>query len=449
MMGVMSRFLVCTHPITGHVNPAIEIARKLVERGHEVRIYTGKKFKAKVETAGTTFQPMVKAYDYDDSDYDKAFPGRSALKGINQIKFDFTEVFIRRAPEQVADLREIFKTWTPDVVLGDPGFAGARFLYELGEIKAFAVFNISVLGLPSKDVPPFGLGMLPDYSPIGKLKNKTLSFMASNVVFKDVNAALKEERGKFGLKPTPFSPIFSEMLYLQPSIPAIEYPRSDLPPSAHFIGALIPQFKGEFNPPEWWHEVTNATKPVVLVTQGTVATNADELITPALQALANEDVLVVATTGGKALNGPLPANARVASFIPFNQLMPHISAMLTNGGYGGVTIALANGVPVVAGGTTEDKPEVGNRVAYAGAGINLKTNTPTPDQIRDAVKQVLSDASYRNKARQLQAEYARHDAPAEAAMLLEKLAATRQPVLNAEALFAPAALMGKAALLTH
>lgn len=41
----------------------------------------------------------------------------------------------------------------------DPAFAGARFLYELGEIGSFAMFNISVLGLPSKDVPLFGLGM--------------------------------------------------------------------------------------------------------------------------------------------------------------------------------------------------------------------------------------------------------------------------------------------------
>ncbi|BCX04978.1 MAG: glycosyl transferase [Candidatus Roseilinea sp.] len=442
----MARFLICTHPITGHVNPAIEIVRKLVERGHEVRVYTGQKFKAKVEAAGVTFQPMVKAYDYDDSDYDKAFPGRAALKGINQIKFDFTEVFVRRAPEQVADLRAIFQTWTPDVVLCDPAFAGARFLYELGEIEAFAVFNISVLGLPSKDVPPFGLGLLPDYSPIGMLKNKALAFMASNVVFKEVNAALKEERAKFGLKPEPFSPVYSDMLYLQPSVPAIEYPRTDLIPSAHFIGALIPQFKGEFEPPVWWDEVTGATKPVVLVTQGTVATNAEELILPALQALAHEDVLVVATTGGKALAGPVPANARVAPFIPFNRLMPHVRVMVTNGGYGGVTIALANGVPVVCGGTTEDKPEVGNRVAYAGVGINLKTNTPLPEQIRAAVKQVLDDSTFRDKAKRLQAEYARHDGPTEAAVLLEKLATTKQPVLNAQPPFATAACAGKATL---
>jgi MGT family glycosyltransferase len=428
----MARFLICTHPITGHVNPPLEIARVLVERGHEVRFYTGKKFKAKVEATGAQFAPMVRAYDYDDSDYDAAFPGRSSLKGINQIKSDFKHIFIEPGPDQAEDLREILRAWPVDAVLSDPAFVGASILHEKGEITSWAVFNISVLGLPSKDVPPFGLGMLPDYSPLGKVKNRVLTFMANKVVFKDVNAFLRQTMAKVDLPPRMFAPLASAMLYLQPSVPAIEYPRSDLIPSAHFIGPVLPQFKGEFDPPAWWDDVVNAKKPVVLVTQGTVATDASELIGPTLRALANEDVLVVAATGGKDLVETPPANARVARFIPFNQLMPHTAAMVTNGGYGGVMFALASGVPVICAGTTEDKPEVGNRMAYTGVGVNLKTNRPNEAQVRDAVKKVLGDAQYRANARRAQAELARHDGPAEAAALLERLAATGQPVLRKE-----------------
>lgn len=426
----MARFLICTHPITGHVNPPLEIARTLVERGHEVRFYTGKKFQAKIEATGAQYAPMKRAYDYDDNDYDTAFPGRSKLQGINQIKFDFKRVFIEPGPDQAEDLRELLREWPADAVLSDPGFVGTLILHEKEELPRWAVFNISVLGLPSKDVPPFGLGMLPDYSPLGTVKNRALSFMANKVVFKDVNAFLGQTLAKVDLPPRPFAPVSSPMLYLQPSVPAIEYPRSDLIPSAHFIGPVLPQFKGEFDPPAWWGDVTSATKPVVLVTQGTVATDASEVILPTLRALANEDVLVVATTGGKDLDEAPPANARVARFVPFNQLMPHAAAMVTNGGYGGVMFALANGVPVICAGTTEDKPEVGNRMAYTGVGVNLKTNRPTEAQVRDAVKKVLTDAHYRANARRIQAEMARHDGPAEAATLLERLATTGRPVLR-------------------
>ena len=441
----MSRFLICTHPITGHVNPPLEIARALVERGHEVRFYTGKKFRAKVEATGAGFAPMTHAHDYDDSDYDAAFPGRAKLQGINQIKFDFKHLFIEPGPDQAEDVRALLREWPADAVLSDPGFVGTKILFDKGELASWAVFNVTVLGLPSKDVPPFGLGMLPNYSPLGKVKNRLLNVIGNKIVFKDVNAFLHQTLAKVGLPPEPFAPFPSPMLYLQPSVPAIEYPRSDLVPSAHFIGPVLPQFKGEFATPAWWDEIVNARKPVVLVTQGTVATDASELILPTLRALAHEDVLVVAATGGKDLDAAPPANARVARFIPFNQVMPHAAALVTNGGYGGVMFALAHGLPVICAGTTEDKPEVGNRMAYSGVGINLKTNRPTEAQVRDAVKRVLGDAAYRANARQVQAELARHDGPAEAATLLERLAATGLPVLRQEtelAWAAPRALAG-------
>jgi UDP:flavonoid glycosyltransferase YjiC (YdhE family) len=55
--------------------------------------------------------------------------------------------------------------------------------------------------------------------------------------------------------------------------------------------------------------------------------------------------------------------------------------------------------------------------------------TPTPEQVHKAVKRVLSEPSYRQRVRQLQAELALHHAPAEAASLLERLADTQRPVV--------------------
>jgi MGT family glycosyltransferase len=315
-------------------------------------------------------------------------------------------------------------------VVSDPGFAGARVLYSLGEIKAWAVFNITVLGLSSRDVPPFGLGIMPSYSAMGRLKNRMLNFLATHIIFRDVNKFLHQNLAKVGLPPEAFAPMFSPMLYLQPTVPAFEYPRSDLQESVHFIGPVLPDLKGNFQTPAWWDEVDNTKKPIVLVTQGTIATNADELIEPTLRALANEDVLVIATVDPKILNIPVPANVRMEKFIPFDKLMPHVDAMVTNGGYGGVTLALAQGVPVICAGNTEDKSEVGNRAAYAGVGINLKTNRPTVAQVQTAVKTVLTDSRYKLNADYMKEDFARYDAPTDAALLIEKLVATQKPVLN-------------------
>jgi UDP:flavonoid glycosyltransferase YjiC (YdhE family) len=148
-----------------------------------------------------------------------------------------------------------------------------------------------------------------------------------------------------------------------------------------------------------------------------------------LEALAGEDVLVIAAGVTSEDLGDVPPNARVEAFIPFKPLLPHVDLYITNGGFGGVHYALANGVPIVCGGTTEDKPEICNRVAYSGVGINLKTDRPTPQRVQEAVKRVLSEPRYRQRARELQAELAQHDAPAEAATLLERLADTQRPVV--------------------
>ena len=68
--------------------------------------------------------------------------------------------------------------------------------------------------------------------------------------------------------------------------------------------------------------------------------------------------------------------------------------MVTNGGYGAVQRALATGVPLVVAGDTEDKPEVAARVAWSGAGIDLRTGTPTAKAVRNAVREVLGDGRY-------------------------------------------------------
>jgi UDP:flavonoid glycosyltransferase YjiC (YdhE family) len=165
---------------------------------------------------------------------------------------------------------------------------------------------------------------------------------------------------------------------------------------------------------------------VVLVTQGTVKVDPTFLLEPAIEALADDDVLVVGTTGGAdpseiLARHPGATNVRLEPFIPFADLLPHVDAVVTNGGYGGTQQALMHGIPVALAGVTEGKLEVCARVAWAGAGINLRTETPTPSQIGEAVRTLLAEPSYRSRAEELAARYAEHDAAAEAAALVEAL----------------------------
>jgi UDP:flavonoid glycosyltransferase YjiC (YdhE family) len=283
-------------------------------------------------------------------------------------------------------------------------------------------------------VAPFGLGLLPSASPLGRLRNRALRFLAPNVIFREVSQALAEQCADIGVAPRKFEgTVLSPHLFLQPTVEAFEYPRSDLPPQVHFIGALLLDRPAEFVVPSWWGELSAARCPVILVTQGTKDSAPGELVVPTLSGLVGDDVLLVAV----GVQDPdelgllsLAPNVRVERFIPFAPLLPYVDAYVTNGGFGGVQYALAHGVPIVVAGTTEDKPEIANRVAYAGAGINLRTSSPAPQQVADAVRTVLREPRYRAAAEAIQAELSRHDAPEEAATLLEQLAHTKAPVLR-------------------
>jgi UDP:flavonoid glycosyltransferase YjiC (YdhE family) len=81
---------------------------------------------------------------------------------------------------------------------------------------------------------------------------------------------------------------------------------------------------------------------------------------------------------------------------------------------------LAHGIPVIIAGATEDKMEVAARVEYTGAGINLRKQKPTPEEIKNAVKKIMSDPSYKLKAEELQKEFAKYDAPTVAVEMIEE-----------------------------
>ncbi|MFP5282087.1 MAG: glycosyltransferase [Actinomycetes bacterium] len=426
----MARFLFVTIPAQGHVAPLAQVATALVQRGHEVMWYTSSAFADTVTKTGAAHRPLLTPVDFGNGDLDRHFPERTRYRGLRRVVFDF-EVFARDAEGYVTDLRALVEEFRPDAVVTDPAVIAASVLSEVDGLPT-ATVNVTVLAVPSRDLAPFGLGLPPTSSWLGALRNRLLTALVDHVVFARPNGVYRRIARSHGWPVLPIRPRTGPWLFLHPSVESFEYPRSDLPPQIHFIGPLLP------TPPplerEVWQDELAAARAagrrVVLVTQGTVATDPDELITPTLAALADADLLVLVAGADPADLGPLPANARVQPFVPFGPLMPHVDAYVTNGGYGGVIIALASGVPVVVAGTTEDKAEVGGRVAYSGVGINLRTSNPLPQVVGQAVRTVLADPTYRQAAQCVAADLGAHDGPAEAAALLETLAATGAPVLR-------------------
>lgn len=434
------KFLVFTVSLAGHVNQMFSVVQELVKRGHSVRWYCGKNFQERIEASGAKYclpASVKSAVTTNDGtfDFDAYVLKTKNLKGIDNLKFS-VKIFLDLLPQQINDIKTILHEFPADIMLSDITFFGPSYFAEKEGIP-WAVLGTIPLHLSSRDTAPFGLGMHPNSSKLGQLQNRFMNWLANDIIFSDINALAKKKMLEVGLSPLK-KPFFDAdtikrfYVYLQPTTQAFEYPRSDLPPNVHFIGPLLPSPPKDFNPPSWWGDLKSG-RPIVLVSQGTVATDYEKLLIPAIKALADEDVLVIATTGGRPvdkINVKLPSNTRLEKFAPYFELMPHVDVMITNGGYGGTQFALSRGVPLIVAGNSEDKVEVAARVAWTGAGIDLKTDSPKPHQIRDAVKKILSDPRYKQKAQQIQTDFAKYNAPVKAADMLEELAAKKKPILR-------------------
>ncbi|GAA4580076.1 glycosyltransferase [Planotetraspora phitsanulokensis] len=402
----MAEIILAASPFHGHVAPILTVAADLIRRGHEVAVLTGTKFKKRTEAAGARFVPLPAEADIDEGQMDRDFPGRGQLPpGPAQLGFDVKHVFGDPVPAQYDALRSLLAEFPATAVISDALFIGALPLSLAAERRSRP--TTVALGV-SPTFPATGWG--PEVE-VDAQRHLGELFRSVGVTLPGFVLA--------GLMSVPDH-------YLQLTVPGFEFPRDDLPGSFRFVGPLPPAPAPAFDRPSWWKELLD-DRPVVVTTQGTFAnTDLEELVVPTLRVLADSDALVVAATarsGGaelvRAAMGEVPANARVADFIPFDLLLPHADVLVTNGGYGGVHTALRHGVPLVVGGATEDKPRIAARVEWSGTGVNLGTATPDDAALRTAVDTVLSTPSYRARAQELREEFGRFDALQSIADLVE------------------------------
>lgn len=270
--------------------------------------------------------------------------------------------------------------------------------HELGEIPAYATLGV---------VPMY----FREHAP-----RSTLGAILSQPEL--IAGCINKQRVELGLSAVEPHQIlqYSPQLHIQASSPELEFNQALHP--TEYVGPLVSPLNGKSSAlPEWWGEVVAASEAqgsvrVVGITQGTFATDPSSLLLPAIRALCDDASLLLVVPSQQAEeikqalllsddgggSSTLPANLRLASWLPYEELLPRCHVLVTNGGYGSVTQALAHGVPLVCAGTSEDKKDTAARVTHAGAGVDLGTDCPSAEQVRNAVAEILDDARYREAA---------------------------------------------------
>ena len=198
----MNRILIASMPAAGHVGPLVPLAAELADRGHDVAWYTGIDYRDKVEATGARFFPHVEAPDRDASKMDPEFPERAQLKGIAKFKFDIRKVFIAAVPGQVADIEAILEVVRPDVIVAEPGMAAAAKVIEQRHGIPWATCGITAFAMKSVDTAPFGLGLKPSASPLGRVRNRALHALTDRTLYRPIDRDYHAMRATLGMEPS-------------------------------------------------------------------------------------------------------------------------------------------------------------------------------------------------------------------------------------------------------
>ena len=357
----------------------------------------------------------------------RSFPERARLKGIKAIAFDVEHVIARPAKAQYETLMAALAAQPADVVLAEPLFLGAAFLLGHRASGASGGHLCGVIPLPvaSRDTAPFGMG-LPPARMLNRPRNIALAALNRRVLRRPYRVIDDLHRDVHG---TALPGTFVDWgrradALVQFTVPSFEYPRSDAPGSAALRRAAVRSglagsataMVGRSR-----REPTRHPRHPGHVRQHDYA----QVIAPTLRCACRRRCSSRGRHGRSPTRhaAPAPGQRPGREYLPYDELLPRTAVYVTNGGYGGVQYALRYGVPIVATGGKEDKPEVGARVAWSGVGRRIRSERPSPRALRRDILAVLNQPHYRQASRRVAADMSAAPGFAGLADIVDRLAA--------------------------
>jgi UDP:flavonoid glycosyltransferase YjiC (YdhE family) len=124
-----------------------------------------------------------------------------------------------------------------------------------------------------------------------------------------------------------------------------------------------------------------------------------------------EVILALGDDVDPASLGPMPANVRVAPWVPFSVLAPTCRVIVHHGGSGTTLNALAAGAAQLIVPHFADQPANAAAVERRGMGLTLRLDEVTAARAGDALRRLLSEASFGRAASELVTELEAMPAP--------------------------------------
>jgi MGT family glycosyltransferase len=402
----------------GNIPLLMPVIRRLIERGHHLRIMAGpgvrrsrlplsSGFVRQITDGGASLIPFREPakHPYDDAPPLKGLVGNWAPQAFRGIAPEAqTFLWSRTWAENIrAELRER----PADLLVADFVLFGALAAAEAARTPSVALMHtIAIRPLPG--LPPYGTGWRPAQGAIAGLRDAIGRVMFERVHGRNALLHLNAARTTLGLAPlrSAFEQYDRASRVLMLVSPSFDYPSRRLPPNMRHVGTPIDDAAAQPWESPWARD--GQKRPLVLVSLSTLNQGQTPLLHRVLLALARLDVRAIVTVGPSldATGFVAPSNVRLEQFVPHSAVLPHVDALVTQCGLGTLTKGLVAGVPLVCLPLVGDQPDNAARIEAHGAGLRLPANA-SPEQISATIERVLVDRRFREGAQRLSSAMSR------------------------------------------
>jgi len=357
------RFLFVTFDAGGNVPPTLALVRRLVRRGHEVRVVGNSALAARITDSGGIFRAFVRARDFG--------PPAPGLTAEDQIAEMLAFMCSLELAQDVIAEAETVDVLVIDCMLAAallsaerieaPTAALVHFSYQRWVENADFVERISAAMLPLLNQTGAGLGLRP---------------MGIDI---PVTARLTDRA----------------TLALAATLEQFDCPLAAPHPNLRYVGPILDEESPSWEPPG---------RPLVLVSFSSTYMRQEDALRRTLEAVGTLDTHAVCTLGNALGREKVhaPANVLIEDWLPHGAVLPHAAAVVTHAGHSTIMAALAHGVPMVCMPMGRDQHFNAERVAALGAGRAISSDASSAE-IREALRAVLTNPSYRNVARRMAA----------------------------------------------
>ena len=392
------RFLFVTLDGGGNLPPMFGLARRLQDRGHQVRFLTEPCLSEVVEKAGFAFSPFKKYFTRQDRqedlirDYDAP-----AHKDPSPERIMF-------GPARVvaAEVNRVLQEHQTDFLAADMLLPAALIPAEARRIPNALVFHFPEF-LPGANRPPGVFGVLPGKGFLGRLRDRLLT----GLFHKQLNQflpAVNEARADYNLPPLHRTTDLIHRATLRPILTArrFDFPLEPAPEHIRYIGPVLdlPDWARGASPPAFHHDKGN---PLITVALSSTFQNQMPVLRNIADAFRGMPVKGVITLGHALQSQQLevPENVQVLPTASHDHLFERSDAVITHAGHGTLMRAFSYALPVLCLPMGRDQNDNAAKVKAHGLGIKLKPKA-NPKRIRQSLCQLLEHASYRDQAKHMQ-----------------------------------------------